>query len=46
MVLGFLLDRGVGTTPLFTLVGLLIGIVAAARLAYTNIRKIFGSGHE
>ena len=46
LVLGYLLDHGVHTTPLFTLVGLALGVVAAARYAYTEVRRIFGSGHE
>lgn len=46
MVLGYLLDRGVTTTPLFTLIGLVLGIAAAGWYAYKEVRRIFGSGHD
>lgn len=45
-ILGYLLDRGVGTTPLFTLVALVLGMATAGMYAYKEIRKIFGSGHD
>jgi F0F1-type ATP synthase assembly protein I len=46
MILGYLLDRGIHTTPVFTLVGLALGVATAASYAYTEVRKIFGSGDD
>jgi F0F1-type ATP synthase assembly protein I len=37
--LGYLVDRGLGTSPVFTLVGLVLGIVTAVLTAVTRIRK-------
>jgi F0F1-type ATP synthase assembly protein I len=42
-LLGWLIDHLAGTFPIFILVGLALGIVAAARLAYTEMRKFLGS---
>ena len=41
--LGWLIDHLAGTFPIFILIGLALGIVAAARLAYTEMRKFLGS---
>jgi F0F1-type ATP synthase assembly protein I len=41
--LGWLIDHFTGTFPVFVLIGLALGIVATARLAYTEMRKFFGS---
>lgn len=46
MVLGWLIDRWAGTLPAFVLVGLVLGIASAGWYAYSQARKIFGSGHE
>jgi F0F1-type ATP synthase assembly protein I len=37
--LGYLLDRWLGTSPIFTLVGLVLGIAAAVMTAVARIRK-------
>jgi F0F1-type ATP synthase assembly protein I len=42
-LLGWLVDHLAGTFPVFILIGLVLGIVATARLAYTEMRKFFGS---
>jgi F0F1-type ATP synthase assembly protein I len=42
-LLGWLIDHLAGTFPVFILIGLALGIVAAARLAYTEMRKFLGS---
>ncbi len=36
---GFAVDRWLGTQPLFTVVGLVVGLGAAATIAVTRIRK-------
>ena len=41
--LGWLIDHLAGTFPVFLLIGLALGIAATARLAYTEMRKFFGS---
>lgn len=46
MVLGWLVDRAVGTLPIFVMVGLVVGLIAAARYTYVEVRRTFGSGHE
>jgi F0F1-type ATP synthase assembly protein I len=46
MALGWLLDRAVGTLPIFVMVGLLVGLASAARYTYVEVRRIFGSGHD
>lgn len=38
LVIGWLVDRAAGTTPVFILVGLGIGIVAGIYTAYSKIR--------
>ena len=42
-LLGWLIDHLAGTFPVFLLIGLALGIVATARVAYTEMRKFFGS---
>ena len=42
-LLGWLVDHLVGTSPIFLLIGLALGIAATARLAYTEMRKFLGS---
>ena len=37
--LGFLLDRGLNTYPVFILVGLVLGIAVACRYTYGEFRK-------
>ncbi len=37
--LGYLVDRWLGTSPVFTLVGLVLGITAAVLTAVTRVRK-------
>jgi F0F1-type ATP synthase assembly protein I len=37
--LGYLVDRWLGTSPIFTLVGVVLGIAAAVATAITRIRK-------
>jgi F0F1-type ATP synthase assembly protein I len=37
--LGYLVDRGLGTSPIFTLVGLVLGIAAAVMTAVARIKK-------
>ncbi len=37
--LGYLVDRWLGTSPAFTLVGLVLGIAAAVLTAITRVRK-------
>ena len=37
--LGYLVDRWLGTSPLFTLVGLVLGIAAAVLTAVARVRK-------
>ncbi len=43
MGLGWLVDHLLGTLPIFVLIGLVLGIAATARYAYTEVRKFFGS---
>ena len=43
MALGWLVDDLAGTLPIFVFVGLVVGIAAAARYAYTELRKHLGS---
>jgi F0F1-type ATP synthase assembly protein I len=38
-LLGYLVDDWAGTSPLFTLVGLGVGIVAAVMMTVTRVRK-------
>ena len=38
-LLGYLVDRWLGTIPLFTLVGLAIGIATAAFMTISRVRK-------
>ncbi len=38
-LLGYLLDRGLGTVPLFTLVGLALGATAAVLMTVSRVRK-------
>lgn len=38
--LGWLVDIPLGTFPVFALVGLLVGIVAAAAMAYRLMKKL------
>jgi F0F1-type ATP synthase assembly protein I len=42
-LLGWLVDHLAGTFPIFLLIGLVLGIAATARLAYTEMRKFLGS---
>jgi ATP synthase protein I len=37
--LGYLVDRWLGTSPVFTLVGLVLGITAAVLTAVSRVRK-------
>jgi ATP synthase protein I len=37
--LGYLVDRWLGTSPVFTLVGLVLGIAAAVLTAISRVRK-------
>jgi F0F1-type ATP synthase assembly protein I len=37
--LGYLVDRWLGTSPIFTLVGLVLGIAAAVMTAIARVRK-------
>jgi len=37
--LGYLADRGLGTSPIFTLVGLVLGLAAAVMTAIVRVRK-------
>lgn len=37
--LGYLVDRWLGTSPIFTLVGLVLGIAAAVLTAISRVRK-------
>ncbi|MGA3147247.1 MAG: AtpZ/AtpI family protein [Acidimicrobiales bacterium] len=37
--LGYLVDRWLGTSPVFTLVGLVLGIAAAVMTAVSRVRK-------
>jgi ATP synthase protein I len=37
--LGYLVDRWLGTSPVFTLIGLVLGIVAAVWSAVSRVRK-------
>jgi F0F1-type ATP synthase assembly protein I len=46
MALGWLLDRALGTLPIFVMVGLVLGLASAARYTYVEVRRIFGSGHD
>ena len=41
--LGWLIDHLAGTFPVFLLIGLVLGIAATARLAYTEMSKFLGS---
>ncbi len=38
-VLGYLLDRWLGTTPLFVLIGLALGVTAAVLTTVSRVRK-------
>jgi F0F1-type ATP synthase assembly protein I len=42
-LLGWLVDHFAGTFPIFLLIGLVLGIVAVARVAYTEMKKFLGS---
>lgn len=42
-LLGWLIDHLAGTFPVFLLIGLVLGIAATARLAYTEMSKFLGS---
>lgn len=46
MALGWLLDRAVGTLPLFLMVGLVLGLASAGWYTYVEVRRTFGSGHD
>jgi F0F1-type ATP synthase assembly protein I len=37
--LGYLLDRWIGTTPLFTLIGVALGLVTAIMMVRVRVRK-------
>jgi F0F1-type ATP synthase assembly protein I len=37
--LGYLLDRWIGTTPLFTLLGVALGLVTAISMVRVRVRK-------
>jgi Putative F0F1-ATPase subunit Ca2+/Mg2+ transporter len=37
--IGYLVDRWLGTSPIFTLIGLVLGIVAAVFTAVSTVRK-------
>jgi F0F1-type ATP synthase assembly protein I len=37
--LGYLVDRWLGTSPIFTLIGLVLGIAAAVLTAIARVRK-------
>ncbi|HEY7224935.1 MAG TPA: AtpZ/AtpI family protein [Micromonosporaceae bacterium] len=39
MVLGWVVDTHLQTLPVFTLIGLLVGILAAARYTYVAFRR-------
>ncbi|MBO0688473.1 MAG: AtpZ/AtpI family protein [Candidatus Dormibacteraeota bacterium] len=41
LILGTVLDRALGTGPLFLLVGLVVGIAAAVAVVYTRYVKRF-----
>jgi F0F1-type ATP synthase assembly protein I len=41
--LGWLIDHLAGTFPVFLLIGLVLGIAATARVAYTEMSKFLGS---
>lgn len=41
LALGWLADKFLHTLPIFTLVGLVLGIALAGRYTYVEIRKIF-----
>ena len=43
LVLGWLVDRLAGTTPVFLLVGVLVGIVAAVSYTVVEFRKYLRS---
>lgn len=43
-VVGRLLDRWLGTSPVFTLAGLLIGLLAGFYGAYQQLREVIGRG--
>ena len=38
--LGYLVDRGLGTSPWFTLVGLVLGIAAAVLITVSRVRRL------
>jgi F0F1-type ATP synthase assembly protein I len=42
-LLGWLIDHWAGTFPVFLLIGLVLGIAATARVAYTEMSKFLGS---
>jgi F0F1-type ATP synthase assembly protein I len=42
-LLGWLIDHLAGTFPVFLLIGLVLGIAATARVAYTEMSKFLGS---
>ena len=39
-VLGYVVDRWLGTSPWFTLVGLVLGIAAAVLITVSRVRKL------
>ena len=39
---GYLLDRALGTLPLFLLLGMLVGFVAALYYLYTALKQVGG----
>ena len=41
LVLGWLADSAFNTLPVFTLVGLVLGVVLAGRYTYVKFRKFF-----
>jgi F0F1-type ATP synthase assembly protein I len=41
LILGSVLDRALGTGPLFLLIGLVVGIAAAVAVVYTRYVKRF-----
>ena len=46
MALGWLADSLADTSPIFVLIGLVLGVAAAGRYTYTEVRRIFGSGDD
>ena len=41
LAVGWVIDRFAHTLPIFTLVGLVVGIAAATRYAYAEFRKFY-----